>query len=83
MIFIVKESVMNGTVTISTTVFGVEADTFLDAAFKLQRILTDRLPSATITLVGSVLSYSVPTNVPFPIVGSMDNTPLEMLEVVG
>ena len=75
MIYVLKESVMNGTVTLSTTVHGVEEDDFNLAAVRVR----DRLPVGTrINFVQDLyIEYVIQGQL--PVVGRMESTPLKML----
>lgn len=77
MIYVLKESQMNGTVTMSTKVYGVEADTFADAMAVVEGKLKERVPNAEVALSADALSYRIDSTL--PIIGSMGREPLVML----
>jgi hypothetical protein len=75
-IFVLKESVMNGSVTIKTHVTGVAADNFAAAVFKIK--CCPAFGKATVILESPTeFSYSVPGE--FIVAGSLDRHPLRFL----
>lgn len=75
MIYILKESVMNGTVTLSTVIHGVEADDFNLAAVRVR----DRLEVGVwVKFVhDTYIEYAIPGQL--VVHGYMNSIPLEML----
>ena len=76
--YTVTESAMNGTVTMSTETYGIEAETFVDAKYMLQSKL-DKIPMAQIIYIGDNRFDYVIKNEITNIVGVMKNKRLEML----
>ena len=79
MIYILKESVMNGTVAMITQVSGIEADDFNLAAVFLQDKITQAgvLPTKITFVKDSYVEYT--TTGDLLVVGRMESTPLKML----
>ena len=86
MIFILIESVMNGTVTMSTSPTGIEADDFEGAKKKLKSL--KRFAGATIIFEGTTLfEYKIGSTSKIitskidslPVYGRMDATPLRII----
>ena len=77
MIYILEESVMNGTVTMSTIVTGVESDTFAGAV-----AVVKALPKFQSTWIHCdsplAFKYTIPGG-DFPVYGQMTPEPLRML----
>ena len=80
MIYIVTESLMNGTVTMSINTFGIKAESFIEAKSKLITTLNIKLLGMWRELVSwdidKIFRYSVDGSV----IGSMENKPLEIYE---
>jgi hypothetical protein len=75
-IFVLKESVMNGSVTLQTHVTGVAANNFSAAVFKVKNC--PAFSKATVILESkSEFSYSVPGE--FPVAGHLYSDPLRIL----
>lgn len=79
MIYIIKESLMNGTVTLSTNVCGIEEDDFNVAAVRVRDFLIKyRVPESQIIFKQDIeLSYFITGQL--TVTGRMDNTPLKMI----
>lgn len=76
MIFILKESILNGTVTMQTIVTGIEADSFKEAINKLKEFSGYKNLNAEINNdTEEYFSYSIL----FKLHGIMDNKSLKML----
>lgn len=80
MIYIVTESLMNGTVAMSINTFGISADNFVEAKTKLITTLNIKLLGMWKELVSwdidKIFRYSVDGSV----IGSMENKSLEIYE---
>jgi hypothetical protein len=83
MIYILTEQLMNGTVTMATYTYGVEAPDFEQAVLKIR----DRLPTAAINMKydkENYYSYVIPStpgdSISFPVHGIMRRQVLKMIE---
>lgn len=78
-IFILKESTMNGTVTMNTMVIGVPAKTFRGAVNKVKRKLV-HLQCGAVSHKDDQYAFGYSINGKFPVVGTIEPTPLKMIK---
>ena len=76
MIYILKESMMNGTVTIDTYTTGIEADSFPEA---IKRVLALPNMNAAKNIKETINDISFNFDGHFPVYALMDSTPLKVL----